>query len=169
MKLLTTILLISLSTTLAAQTRSTTVGLRAGGASGFSMKYIDDDLTAVEVIAGWQENGFRLVGMVQKYKPIATDRMSNLFLFTGVGAHSGYIRYNDRRSKYVEKDIYYYDYYRTAPIFGGDFIVGVEYHFESIPLHFSIDYKPYFQLFGMQNFRVDLWDLGFTFRYALNN
>lgn len=169
MKLLSTIILMSLATTLAAQYPATSIGLRAGGVSGFSMKYIDEDLTGVEVIAGWQENGFRLVGLIEKYKPIATHRLANLFLVTGIGAHSGYIRYHEKKNWYSDNEKLYYTYNHSSPVFGGDFLAGVEYHFESIPLHFSIDYKPYFQLFGDRNFRVDLWDFGFTFRYALNN
>lgn len=169
MKLLFTISFLTLAISLAAQYPSTTVGLRAGGVSGFSMKYIDEDLKGVEVIAGWQENGFRLVGLVQQYKPIATDRLANLYMITGVGVHSGYVRYSKHEYRRLEEDYYYYGYNRTAPIFGGDFLLGIEYHFESIPLHFTIDYKPYFQLFGERKFRVDLWDLGFSFRYVLNN
>ena len=169
MKLLTTTVFIILSTALFAQIRSTSVGLRAGGVSGISVKYIDDDLRGVEVIAGAQENGFRLVGLVQKYTPIATSRLSNFYMFTGFGAHSGYIRYHETHAKTVEDQLYFSNYYKATPIFGGDFIVGVEYHFETIPLLFSVDYKPYFQLFGEHKFRMDLWDLGFTFRYAFNN
>ncbi|MCB2218778.1 MAG: hypothetical protein KQI35_00180 [Bacteroidetes bacterium] len=169
MKLLTTILLISLSTMLVAQYERTAIGLRAGGVSGFSFKHIDESLTGVEVVAGWQENGFRLVGMIQKYKPIATHRLANLFMFTGFGAHSGYIRH-DRYSSYHEYGVPIYSgNHNYSPVLGGDFILGLEYHFESIPLNFSVDYKPYFQLFGEEHFRLDLWDLGFTVRYALNN
>jgi hypothetical protein len=169
MKLLTTILLLSLSTTLAAQYERTSIGLRGGGVSGFSFKHIDEDLTAVEVIAGWQENGFRLVGMIQKYKPIATSRLANLFIITGFGAHSGYIRYNRYPTYHENGTVFYSENHYYTPVFGGDFILGLEYHFESIPLNFSVDYKPYFQLFGEEHFRLDLWDLGFTVRYALNN
>jgi len=44
---------------------------------------------------------------------------------------------------------------------------GAEYHFESIPMHISLDYKPYFEFFGIEDFRLDLWDIGFSIRYAI--
>lgn len=168
MKNIITIILLSLTFTLTAQVKSISVGLRGGGVSGFSYKYIDHDFKAFEIIAGWQEGGFRMVGLIQKYKPIATNHIANLFVFIGGGAHAGYVGYTQ---EYVYHGPDGYDYYypqeKAKSIFGGDIIVGTEYRFESIPLRLGVDYKPYFQLFGEEDFRVDLWDIGFTIRYEI--
>lgn len=163
-----TIIFLFFAVTLTAQIKSSSIGLRGGGVSGFSYKYIDYDLKAFEIIAGWQEGGFRVVGLLEKYKPIATDRIANLFVFWGGGAHVGCI---NTTTEYVYQGSDGYDYYypdnRAKPVIGGDFIAGMEYRFESIPLRLGFDYKPYFQVFGEETFRVDLWDVGFTVRLEI--
>lgn len=168
MKKVITILFLFTAVSLTAQVKSSSIGLRGGGVSGFSFKYIDYDYKAFEIIAGWQEGGFRVVGLLEKYHPVATSRISNLFVFYGGGAHTGYIE-QTIESVYTGSDGYDYYYPQTykKPIFGGDFILGAEYRFESIPLRLGIDYKPYFQFFGEQNFRVDMWDCGFTLRFEI--
>lgn len=168
MKNIITIFFFFMAFTLTAQVKSSSIGLRGGGVSGFSYKYIDHDFKAFEIIAGWQEGGFRMVGLIQKYTPIASSRISNLFVFIGGGAHAGYVNYTE---EYVYHGSDGYDYYyadNTAkPIIGGDFIAGVEYRFENIPLRLGLDYKPYFQVFGEEDFRVDMWDIGFTVRLEI--
>lgn len=163
-----TILFLLIATSLTAQVKSSSIGLRGGGVSGFSFKYIDHDYKAFEIIAGWQESGFRMVGLLQKYQAVATSRVSNLFVFIGGGAHVGYL---EQTIEYVYKGSDGYDYYypqsRKKPVIGGDFIIGSEYRFETIPLRIGIDYKPYFQFFGDRDFRVDMWDWGFTVRFEI--
>ena len=154
---------------LQAQDKMTSLGLRAGGLSGISFKFVDEDLSAFEIIAGNQWDGFRVTGLVQKYKPLATDRISGLYMFSGFGAHSGFTRFRKNKEKVVDGIRYYSNNKRTSPIIGADFIIGMEYHFESIPFHFSVDYKPYFDFFGEDFFRPDLWDFGFTIKYLINS
>jgi len=163
-----TILFLFITASLTAQVQSSSIGLRGGGVSGISYKYIDHDYKAFEIIAGWQEGGFRVTGLLQKYKEVATSRVSNLFMFIGGGAHVGYVR---STQEYVYRGSDGYDYYyprsTAKPIIGGDFILGAEYRFETIPLRIGLDYKPYVQFFGEKDFRVDLWDLGFTLRFEI--
>lgn len=162
-------LIIFSGTQLQSQDVRTSLGLRGGGTSGITFKYIDADDTGFELIAGWREGGFRLTGLLQKYKPIATNKVPNLYLVTGFGAHAGYIHY-DAYNNYYHEDYYYYRYYtKTKPVIGIDAMAAVEYHFESVPIQFSIDYKPYIEFFGRKTFRMDLWDLGFSLRYMFNS
>ncbi len=123
-----------MAVTLTAQVKSSSIGLRGGGVSGFSYKYIDHDFKAFEIIAGWQEGGFRLTGLIQKYKQIATSRVSNLFVFIGGGAHVGYVRSTKNMfTMAIDGYDYYYPQSTAKPLIGGDFIVGTEYRFENIP------------------------------------
>ncbi|MEZ5084427.1 MAG: hypothetical protein R2750_13430 [Bacteroidales bacterium] len=170
MKNIITILLIIITASLAqTQEVRSSLGLRGGGTSGITFKYIDADDTGFELIAGWREGGFRLTGLLQKYKPIATNKVPNLNLVTGIGAHAGYIHY-DMYANYYHENYYYYGYYtKTKPVIGIDAMAAVEYHFESVPIQFSIDYKPYMEFFGKKGFRVDLWDFGFSLRYMFNS
>ena len=145
------------------------IGLRLGGLSAATWKYIDENGYGVELMLGCQHNGMRFTGMVEKYKLVLTDRMANLFVFTGLGGHSGYSKYRVHEYWQVDNMYYYSEYWNVRPVIGGDLILGGEYRFESIPLSLSLDYKPYFEFFGKKTFRVDLWDIGFTIRYVFNN
>lgn len=168
MKLFFIPLILLTAITIQVQAQFSSIGLRAGGVSGVSFKYVDDDYRGFELIAGAKEGGFILTGLLQKYRPVATGRVAGFHLYTGGGAHAGYSRHTVTTTRMIE-GIYYYSYHEeTDPVIGGDFIFGAEYHFESIPLHLSLDYKPYVELFGEKTFRVDLWDIGFTIRYAFN-
>jgi hypothetical protein len=166
--LLATFLLLFACFSTKAQYKRSSVGLRAGGLSGVAFKYIDNDLTAFELILGAREGGMTLAGLIQKYTPIATAHFDGLYMFTGAGAHAGYTRSTEYYTQIIEGIPYYGNYKETNPVIGGDFVFGLAYHFESIPMHLSLDYKPYFELFGQKDFRVDLWDIGFSVRYSIN-
>lgn len=170
MKITFTILLIILTGVfLNAQEVRSSLGLRGGGTSGISFKYIDTDDTGFELIAGWRDGGFRLTGLLQKYKPIATKKAPNLYLVTGIGGHAGYVRYDVYDTYYGDYNYYYSYYTQTKPVIGVDAMAAVEYHFDSVPIQLSIDYKPYMEFFGQKGFRLDLWDLGFSIRYMFNS
>lgn len=167
MKVFLSILIFTLTLSLNAQYNTSTIGLRLGGVSGLSYKYISDNNTGFELILGAKEKGAIFTGVVQKYKAIATSRISGLYLVFGGGAHAGYAKHKEEVTRIVEDKTFYCEYEETNPVFGGDFMFGAVYRFESIPLHISLDYKPYIEIFGQKDFRVDLWDIGFTIRYAI--
>jgi hypothetical protein len=169
MKKLFTIYFILLGTIVFSQPESTSIGLRGGGVSGFSIKMIDYDFKAFELVVGYQNGGARLLGMIQKLRPIREDRIAGLFVISGIGAHTGYITYDESLVKMVN-GIQYYSYSKKyAPIIGADLMLGIEYQFESVPFNISLDYKPYMEFFGEKTFRIDFWDIGFSLRYRINN
>jgi hypothetical protein len=169
MKNIFTILFILFSCAIFSQPSNTSIGLRGGGVSGFTIKMVDYDRKAFELILGYQKGGARLVGMLQKFTPIREDRIANLYIIAGVGAHSGYITYNEEATRIIN-GIQYYSYRKKyAPIIGVDVLIGVEYHFESVPFNISLDYKPFMEFFGQRTFRFDFWDIGFSLRYRINN
>ncbi len=152
-----------------AQEKSSSIGLRGGGLSGMSIKLVDYDLNAMEIIIGYQKRGMRMTGLVQKLRPIKTDRIANLYIISGFGAHAGYVKYNQQKTKIVDGIEYYSQRKVYAPIIGADILIGIEYHFETVPFNISIDYKPYIEFFGERIFRMDFWDIGFSLRYRLTN
>ncbi len=87
-----------------AQLESTSIGLRGGGVSGMTIKLVDYDLSAVEIIVGYQRQGMKMVGLIEKYRPIKTDRIANLFIVTGLGAHAGYVKYDEYKTKNVRRN-----------------------------------------------------------------
>lgn len=169
MKKLFTIYFILLGTFVFSQSESTSIGLRGGGVSGFSIKMLDYDLKAFEIIVGYQNGGARLLGMIQKFTPIREDRIAGLYIISGIGAHAGYISYDDETYKTVNGVKYYSYSKKYSPIIGADLMIGIEYDFESVPFNISLDYKPYMEFFGEKTFKIDFWDIGFSLRYRINN
>ena len=167
-KIIITAIIIFMGYTVSAQEGVESIGLRGGGLSGMTIKLIDEDLSAVEIILGFQRNGLKMTGMVQRFKPIKTDRISNLYVFSGLGAHAGFERWDEEETQVVDGVTYYANRRVVSPVVGGDLMIGLEYHFESVPFHVSLDYKPYMEFFGEKIFRIDFWDIGFSVRYIIN-
>ncbi len=151
---------------LMAQEVSHTIGLRIGH-GGISYKYVEDNYRGFETILAFRDNGIQFIGLVQTYKPIKTDRINNLFLYYGAGGHAGYKGVSKTYARNDGNGCYLYSDTRYNPVFGFDGIVGGEYHFYSIPLVLSLDYKPFIEFFGEKMVRLDLWDFGLTLRYTL--
>ena len=165
--IITTIIILS-GFVIMAQDGSSAIGLRGGGISGMTIKLIDEDFSAMEIIFGSQRNGLKMTGMLQRFKPIKTDRINNLYVFSGLGAHAGFERW-DEEDKIIVNGVNYYSYRKViSPVIGADLIIGLEYHFESVPFNVSLDYKPYMEFFGEKIFRIDFWDIGFSVRYVIN-
>ncbi|MEZ5196208.1 MAG: hypothetical protein R2764_07370 [Bacteroidales bacterium] len=154
---------------LGAQDKNSSLGLRGGGLSGMTYKFVDQDFKAVELILGYQKGGMRLTGIVQKFTPVGVHRIANLFVYSGLGAHAGYVQFDERKTKTVD-GIEYYSYQKVySPVVGADIVIGLEYQFESVPFNICLDYKPYMEFFGEKLFRMDFWDIGFSLRYRINN
>lgn len=166
MRLIFTIVLFLLIQTLSAQEVSRSIGLRAGGGSGVSFKYIEDYSYAVEGIISYRDRGFQAVGLWERYKPFMTDRLRNFYSFWGLGAHAGYIRARDQFCVQTPDGCALYESRRTRVIGGVDAVMGFEYHFYSAPMAISLDYRPFVEFFGEDFFRVDLWNFGLTFKYV---
>lgn len=165
MKYIFTLVLFILIKVSFAQEAVNSVGVRVGGGNGFSYKYIEDMHLGFEGIAGYRDHGFQLTGLIEQYKPVMTDRIDNLLFFTGFGAHAGYIREKETFCVSENNECVLYEDYRTHVVGGFDGIVGFEYHFHTVPVGISLDYKPYVEFFGPKFFRIDLWNFAFSVRY----
>ncbi|MBE0638559.1 MAG: hypothetical protein IH598_08565 [Bacteroidales bacterium] len=148
-----------------AQEVVNSIGVRFGH-GGISYKYIEDYYRGFETILAFRDNGIQFIGLIQAYKPIKTDRISNLYLYYGAGGHAGYKGIERTYARQGVNGCEIYTDTRFNPVLGADGIVGAEYHFYSIPLAMSLDYKPFIEFFSENMVRVDLWDFGFTLRYT---
>lgn len=166
MRLIITTVLFLVIIPISAQEVSRSIGLRAGGGSGISFKYIEDYNYAVEGIISYRDRGFQAAGFWQRYKPFMTDRLRNFYSYWGIGAHAGYIRAKDQFCVQTEDGCALYESRRTRVVGGLDAVMGFEYHFYSAPLAVSLDYRPYVEFFGEDFFRVDFWNFGLTFKYT---
>jgi hypothetical protein len=125
-KLILAIAFAAVSFTLAsAQDYNWGVGVRLGGdIGGASVKYKFNAVNALEGIFATPWNGgFTLTALYERYIPVI-DR--GFHFYYGAGGHVG-------------------SYARKFSI-GVDGIVGLEYKLRYVPLAFSIDYKPNFNI-----------------------
>lgn len=142
------------------------IGLRAGGGSGFSYKYIEDYNYAFEGILSYRDQGFQATGLWERYQPFMSDRIRNFYSYWGFGAHAGYVRVKDQFCVQTSDGCALYENKRTKVIGGLDAVMGFEYQFYSAPLAVSLDYKPFVEFFGEEFFRIDFWNFGLTFKYT---
>lgn len=166
MRLIFTTVLFILINLVSAQEVVHSIGLRAGGGSGFTYKYIEDYNYAVEGILSYRDRGFQATGLWERYKPFMTDRLRNFYSYWGFGAHAGYVKAKEQYCIQTADGCALYENRRAKVVGGLDGVMGFEYHFYSAPLAVSLDYKPFVEFFGEDFFRIDFWNFGLTFKYT---
>lgn len=162
------IILLSLLITQAfAQENKKQAGFRFGNTTGFTGRIITEDNFAFESILGFRSGGLQLYGLFETRKPLYFNRVDNMFLYFGAGAHLGFVRWNEYDQTYDPYHNYYNDNYdwHIGAAFGLDGIIGMEYSFVSAPISMAVDFKPFFELYGPFLMRVNFWDFGFHVRY----
>lgn len=112
-------------TTVSAQDYKWAAGIRTGGETiGLSVKYSLDGVNALEgIFAMPWDNGFTATVLYERHIPVITD---GFHFYYGAGGHIG--GWDHRFS------------------LGIDGIIGLEYKVSAIPLAFSLDYKPVFNI-----------------------
>ena len=145
------VLVLSAAIIINAQDYNWAVGVRLGDdMSGFSVKKSIGDYDKIEAIVAvpyW--HGANLIGLYQRYIPI-----EGFHLYFGVGGHVGNWRYkhNDLNNRYY--------------FLGVDCMVGIEFSIlRSIPLLFSIDYKPSYNFTGHAGFSFTGGGIGLRYRF----
>ncbi|RTQ50763.1 hypothetical protein EJV47_09040 [Hymenobacter gummosus] len=138
---------------------TTAIGLRGGNfASGLTVKHFFNSgkNAAVEglVTTEYLGRGARFTLLFEKHWTIVPD-VKNLQWYVGAGLHAGAYRgryyyavaYRYRKNK--DYRVYYYPAYedKTYPVFGADFVLGLEYKIPDLPVVIGVDYKPYFDVF----------------------
>lgn len=131
-----------------AQQYSTAIGLRLGGFNnGLTVKHFVNTSGALEGIASFGRQSFRITGLYEKHT--AFPNAEGLSWYYGGGAHIGffsneygysYWRYYGKKGNYV----FVSDPYRDNSVaFGADFILGLEYKFQKAPVNIGLDIKPF--------------------------
>lgn len=117
----------------------TGVGVRAGFDQGLTVKHFIGSQDAIEGILSWRYRGFVVTGLWERHHN--AFGVEHLFWYYGAGAHVGFWRYYNNHPWLDEGD-------RSGAVLGIDGIVGIEYNLADIPIGFSLDYKPAFNLVG---------------------
>jgi hypothetical protein len=150
-----------------AQENLKQAGFRFGNTTGFTGRIITEDNFAFEGILGFRNGGVQVYGLFESRKPLELNRLENMFLYFGGGAHIGFVKWNQYDQDYDPYHNYYDDNYdwHIGPAFGLDGIIGMEYVFNAAPISLAVDFKPFFELYGPFLMRVNFWDFGFHIRY----
>lgn len=157
-------LFLLLATGLHAQRQEFAAGFRGGLSSGLTFQQFYSQNEDMKLLLSFREGGVQLSGLMEIYKPVMISYKDQFFMYYGAGVHVGYTRYHHNRWR---DDNQYGTYYhpRTKAVIGADGIIGIEYRIEQIPITVGFDYKPFFELFGQQFFRLSLSDFAFTIKY----
>ena len=168
MKIIPKLLLIVLALWInqtSAQENIKQAGFRFGNTTGFTGRIITEDNFAFEGILGFRSGGLQLYGLFESRKPLYLNRVENMFLYFGAGAHLGFVRWNEYEQNYDPYHNYYDDDWHVGAAFGIDGMLGMEYSFVSAPISLAVDFKPFFEMYGPFLMRVNFWDFGFHIRY----
>ena len=150
-----------------AQENQKQAGFRFGNTTGFTGRIITEDNFAFESILGFRSGGLQIYGLFENRKPVYFNRVENMYLYFGAGAHIGFVKWNEYDKYYDPYHSYYDDNYdwHVGAAFGLDGMLGMEYSFVSAPISLAVDFKPFFELYGPFLMRVNFWDFGFQVRY----
>lgn len=134
-------------TVVSAQDYNWAVGVRLGGEmGGASLKYKFNTANALEAIvaAPW-DSGFALTALYERYIPVIGK---GFHFYYGAGAHVGSWKYKSKNKFSL----------------GIDGIIGLEYKLKDVPLAFSLDYKPVFNV--VEKTKFYLADIALGIRVA---
>lgn len=133
---ITLAILTFITITAGAQDYRTAIGLRVGyPANGVTIKHFLNPSNAVEGILATSHGGFVVTALYENEH--WTGEYPGLNWFWGFGAHIGFWDSNP-----------YIDNVDVSTVLGADFILGLEYTFDEIPLNLSIDLLPSVNLLG---------------------
>jgi hypothetical protein len=129
-----------------AQDYNTGIGLRAGLYNGLTVKHFTGEKPAFEIILSSRWRGFAITGLYEIHnRAFNTERLNWYF---GFGGHIGFWN-----GDYTHK--YWGEVGTTYTVVGLDGILGLEYNFTEIPLNIGIDWKPWFNISGYNNYWYD--------------
>lgn len=134
----------------------TGIGLRAGTFSGVSVKHSISNVNSIEGMLTTTWGGAMLSGVFQWNNPINHEdiKEGNLNWYYGIGGSFGNHDYDFDNRPDREYDL----------IFGPTGMLGLEYTFEDLPLNFSLDWQPVFDIVEEPHFLMS--NAAFTFRFV---
>lgn len=158
-------LILGVSNTTHGESYENGIGLRlAGITSGIDYKHFFSKNDAAEGILSFGKKRFLFTALYERHFDFAN--VDGLMWFVGGGAHIGY---------YEEGyDYFYYKYHGNKVVvfqngwdrssaFGLDFILGLDYKFDSAPVDIGVDVKPAVDIVGDY---YGYWDGALTVRFT---
>lgn len=162
-----TLLMILFSVSMFGQMYEQRLGIRAGYTSGLTGKIIKDRRVALEGMLGFRKGGMQVYGLIERQKPLIVDGIHDFQIYFGGGAHLGYVNGIDRyRSYNSPSGVVYYEERIVGPVIGLDGIFGVEYTLLKVPLTFTADFKPFFELQSFYKLKANFYDFSVGIKYT---
>ena len=131
------------------------VGIRAGLGSGVTFQHFTSNRNAFEVIAYQRFGAANLTVLAQAHEQMFDVR--GLRYFYGAGAHVWVFNKNSVLQDNILRENSY--------ALGIDAIVGMAYYLHSIPLQFSVDWKPGINLYGSHYIEWDSGGISARYRF----
>ena len=143
-------------------------GMRLGHTDGIVYKHFVNPQGAVEVMLGFggHDKGMQVYALYEWHNNIRLEFTDNLYVYYGVGGHSGYIKKYEERLYYSGGD--QPSVYRgevTYFAFGADAIAGLEYRIFKVPMTVGLDIKPYIEYYGFKDVQFKFWDFALNLKY----
>ena len=160
--IISTVLLLLMASGIRGQENRNAISARLGLSSGFAYQLMVDDFRGYKGLMSFREGGIQITALIESYRPLYLKFTDKMYYYTGMGAHIGYTRFPKKHGFYINPFYYYGNGGHFAPVIGMDAIIGMEFRLDRIPLTFSLDVKPFFELFGQSIFRLSLFDIGFS-------
>jgi len=145
-----------------SQEKKHAVSGRVGLSSGLTYQIMIDDFRGYKGMLSFRDGGAQITALLESYRPLYLNFTDKMYYYTGMGAHIGFTRFPPRHGIFPNPFRYYGSGGHFAPVIGLDAIIGLEYRLDRIPLTFSLDVKPFFELFGQTIFRLSLFDIGLS-------
>ncbi|MBN1118891.1 MAG: hypothetical protein JXA77_16900 [Bacteroidales bacterium] len=157
----TSLLLCLFSIGLFGQNYTRDAGIRFGnGLVGTYRQFYKED-KAVELFAGYTNNGMKFGGIRENFIPALTQYSENFRFCYGYGVHTGFTYTNKHSVLYRE---YRYDWF-FSPLFGMNGLAGLEYTFPEVPILVSLEINPYFEFSLNRIFFMQMLDVSFSLKY----
>ena len=133
---------------------TTGIGIRGALGPGLTLKHHLTQDHAVEIIAVGRWRGVLATGLYEVHFPAL--QVPNLRWYVGGGGHFGIWSQTTSTNPWFTSE--------GGVVIGLDVIGGIEYTLPSLPINFSLDYKPGFNLIGTAGFWAD--DAALSIRYV---
>jgi hypothetical protein len=130
----------------------TAIGVKIWDGGGLSVKHFVNDKAALEGIAYFWDQGFRLTGLYEIHGDIGGA--PGLKWYVGPGAHVGFYDNNDHNDG------------QGSTYFGIDGVLGLDFKFNKAPINVSIDWQPVFEFGDGRGFYGNWGGLGIRYAFG---
>lgn len=159
---ISTIVFLLIFLTASGQNYDRDIGFRGLLPNGISYRKHQDMENALEAVLQFSNDGVRLFGLKEHFKPVLLEYSDNITFVYGWGIHVGAVR---TRNYSILQYKFLYSKKKFSPSLGLAGIGGFEYHFREFPLIAGVEIKPFFEYSTFRFFNVYLGEVSLTVKY----